>query len=365
MKIAVLGANGQVGAEVSLLLSRTAGIEVVPVCRNRSGSAFLRAHGLRCRHGLAADPVEARGLLGDCDVIANFALALGRPREAREANRRLIEAAAAAAKPGSRIVFFSTLAVYNDFVEAGTPPASTAYGKEKLRGEREAMRAGRRLGHETWVLRLGHVYGQLQGIRAQMRNLVCSGPVVVPRGGSLGSNVTHTVTIVDALLKIGQGKENPGVYDLLSFPSWSWNDVLLHEARTAGVDLQRASPDTDPFDSARMGVTGRVRQELRRRVGALLGSPRVREIGLTWIAYLPEAINLQLQSRHFRRRAVSDIARLNHRPVSHQAFGIPPVNATELVSLTPTMELLLNGKGDVPLLEGGAFQPDLPLYPNA
>src|SRR5262249_741297 len=74
MRIAVLGANGQVGAELCLLLSRQENVEVVPVCRTPMGSAFLRFHGLACRHGQPANPLEAHRLLGDCDVIANLAL---------------------------------------------------------------------------------------------------------------------------------------------------------------------------------------------------------------------------------------------------------------------------------------------------
>lgn len=360
MKIAVLGANGQVGSEVCLLLSRVPGVEVVPVCRNRSGSAFLRAQGLRCRHGRPANAVEARALLGDCDVVANFSLAIGRPREAREANRQLIDAAAEASLPGARIIYFSTLAVRPDFVPAGTPPMSTAYGKEKLRGEQDALRAGRRTGKATWVLRLGHVYGDLQGIRDEIRRLVLAGPVIVPQEGELGSNVTHTATIVDAILKIGRGSETPGTYDLVSFPVWSWREVLLHEAGTAGVDVQFEAPAVDPFAAAKPGILARLKAGARSTAGTLLASPRTREIGLTWIAHLPEAINLRLQSRHFQRRAAAEIARLTDRPLSHQVFAIPPVEPVTLATLTPTMELLRRGLGALPKITMGHFAPDLP-----
>jgi nucleoside-diphosphate-sugar epimerase len=359
MRIAVLGANGQVGAEVCLLLHRVPGIEVVPVCRNRSGSAFLRAHGLRCRHGRAADPAEARALLGDCDVIANFALALGRPREAREANRRLIEASAAASPPGARIIFFSTLAVSPDFVPAGTPAMSTAYGKEKLRGERDALRAGRRTGKPTWVLRLGHVYGELQGIRAEMRRLIAPGVVTLPHRGEVGSNVTHTVTIVDAILKIAGGGEVPGTYDLVSHPVWSWREVLLQEAAAGGVDVQLVASSPGAGGVSGPGLVSRIASAGRRVMASLLNSPRTREIALTWIAYLPESVNLRLQSRHFRRRAVAEIARLNDHAIGNPAFSIPAVKVVELRTLANTADLLRQGAGVLPAMTG-EFLPDLP-----
>ena len=73
-RIAIVGANGQVGTEVCLRLREAADVEVVPVVRNLSGSAFLRLNGVDCRHGRIADPEQARHLIGDCDVVVNFAL---------------------------------------------------------------------------------------------------------------------------------------------------------------------------------------------------------------------------------------------------------------------------------------------------
>lgn len=360
MKIAVLGANGQVGSEVCLLLSRVPGVEVVPISRNRSGSAFLRWHGIACRHGRASDPAESRALLGDCDVVANFALATGRPREAREANRLLAEAAAASSRPGARIIFFSTLAVYPDFLTAGAPRGQTAYGEEKLRGERDALRAGQRAGKPTWVLRLGHVYGDLQGIRDEMRRIVTAGPVRVPKGGALGSNVTHTVTIVDAILKIAAGGEQPGVYDLVCSPAWSWQEVLAHEAGRAGTPLVVEEPFPDPFASAAVGLFARLKGAVRSVAASVLASPRTREIGLRWIAYLPESVNLRLQSRNFQRRAAAEISLLSVRPPSHAAFTIPAIAPKPLATLSPTAELLRSGRGTLPATGHQTFAADLP-----
>ena len=62
-RIAIVGANGQVGTEVCLRLREVQGIEAVPVVRNPSGSAFLRLNGMTCRHGRIADTKEARELI--------------------------------------------------------------------------------------------------------------------------------------------------------------------------------------------------------------------------------------------------------------------------------------------------------------
>src|SRR5208282_5324068 len=99
-RVAILGANGQVGTEVSLRLRDVEGIEVVPVARNASGSAFLRLNGMECRHGRVSDPAEARNLIGDCDVVVNFAVSTTAiPRADRDMNRQIVRSMVAAAKP--------------------------------------------------------------------------------------------------------------------------------------------------------------------------------------------------------------------------------------------------------------------------
>ena len=79
MQIILIGANGQVGAEITLLLANSAGIKVRPIVRSRSGSAFLRFRGVPVMHGSVSDPAQSKRLQDGGDVIANFALALGTP----------------------------------------------------------------------------------------------------------------------------------------------------------------------------------------------------------------------------------------------------------------------------------------------
>src|SRR5450631_4191536 len=107
-RVAIIGANGQVGAEVCLILSKHRDIELVPICRNRLGSAFLRSRGIACRHGLPADHKQASLLLGDCDVIVNLALASGSLREASDANRNLINNSIEFSARSAKILYFST-----------------------------------------------------------------------------------------------------------------------------------------------------------------------------------------------------------------------------------------------------------------
>jgi nucleoside-diphosphate-sugar epimerase len=263
---------------------------------------------------------------------------VGRPRDARTANALLIRRAAEASAPKARIAYFSTLSVHARFQAAGSPPSRSAYGVEKLRCERDARSAARRFGKPTWILRLGHVSGELQGIHRELQGLVTAGPVAVPDLGRRASNVAHTVTVADAVLRVAAGSDPPGTYDLLSIPTWTWQEVLADEAARAGVPLHLLPADGDGAPS---GL-------LRAAASRVLGAPRTREVALSLIAHLPEAFNLRVQSQYFRRRAAAEIASLRARPASHAAFTFPPMEARSLPSLTPTVRLLQEGRDRIP-----------------
>jgi nucleoside-diphosphate-sugar epimerase len=135
-RVAILGANGQVGAEVCLILRNHPEIKLVPICRNRFGSAFLRYQGIACRHGLPAEAEQAAALRGDCDVVVNFALGVGTLRQARDTNERLIKNSIAFSPPMAKIIYFSTTAVYGGVHQGARIRWRSAYAREKLRCER-------------------------------------------------------------------------------------------------------------------------------------------------------------------------------------------------------------------------------------
>lgn len=110
-RAAVVGANGKLGSELCLRLSRCPSLEVIPIVRNEAGSAYLRLQGLTCRHGRVAECQEAPGLLGDCDVVVNLAYSVPRSRRMHLENLSLAQNAVTAAAPSARIVFASTIMV--------------------------------------------------------------------------------------------------------------------------------------------------------------------------------------------------------------------------------------------------------------
>ena len=141
MRIGVLGANG---------------VEVVPICRSRLGSAFLRYQGLACRHGQPTDPQQAALLYGDCDVVANFSLASLVPdyRSAKEIHDRLIRNTAQYAAPSAKLIYVSTQSVYGDAHVGQAIVFRDLYGHEKLRCERTVRRQARWSGRSAYIFRL-------------------------------------------------------------------------------------------------------------------------------------------------------------------------------------------------------------------
>jgi len=349
-RIAVLGANGQVGAEVCLILAAR-GADVVPIARNRFGSAFLRYHGLPCRHGPAGDPEQAPRLLGDCDVVLNLTVAsvAGRPSEARRINRRLAENAVRAAAPGARIVHCSTIEVYGDHRPWPRLRWRNAYGREKLAGERHARRAGRRSGREVYVLRLGHVCGEHQTITRIMRERVAHPPVLVPEIDR-PSNTVYTATIVDAVLAIAGGRERPGTYDLFNRPQWSWRAVFTYEAGRVGreaVFATAAAPARWKLGPARM-----ILRVLDRGGWA-------KEMALRSMARLSPVSNARAQALLYRARAAREVAGLSDppRPMMNGLDWIDRETRT-LSTLSPTAILLASGNYVVPPLVRSRSWPD-------
>lgn len=331
-KVAIVGANGQVGAELCLLLARDPRIALVPVCRTRSGSAFLRAQGIAVRHGSVADPRQARDLLGDCDLIVNAALATGTPRQIRAAEDAIIRNVLAAAPPRARVAHFSTQSVYGDPSPGRLIRWRNPYGRAKLGTERTALRAARASGRELCVLRLGHVGGELQGISADIRAALAQGQALLP-AADMPSNLVYTVTIVDALQKIDAGDVAPGIYDLMCAPQLGWRQVFEIEAGLAGIEA--ASIETLATPARRHPL-----RALLSSAARLVATPAMRDLLAKLLASVPERWNARANAWWYRQRARTEIGALGRRRDPAPHFSWVANGSNFIATLTPTLTLL-------------------------
>lgn len=301
-RIAILGANGQVGSEVTLRLRGIEGMEVVPIARNVSGSAFLRLNGIQCRHGRISNSAEARELIGDCDMVVNFALSnTGTPRVDREANRQIIRSVVASAKPGAPILFASTIMVYAPAMKFWFPDS---YGLEKLVSERMFRRLCRATNHPAFVFRLGHVMGDLQNITRKICSEVRGGKVALPHQGVRASNTVFTASIVEAIVQAANGSATPGTYDLITSPQWTWFQVYNYYAAQLNLPLQLAHAEEVRDSNSGSGSAGGV---TRRFLQYLLNHHAVTERLTFLLAFLPRSVNQRMYLRYLQTRALTEI----------------------------------------------------------
>jgi len=326
-KVAIVGANGQVGTELVLRMTEIPGITIVPIVRSESGSAFLRSHNVSCRHGTMTNRDEARELLADCDTILNLAHADSYIAKKRAVNTSVQLAINAAASPNSKIVFASTQMVYAPELPVRIPGT---YGAEKLILEKKAARHARRMGKEFFVLRLGHVLGDFQAITRKIVREIESGPVPLVHGGAGPSNTTFVASLADALVRITSERVEAGTYDLLTSPQWSWARVYDFYADQEHLPLTIVPTPGPPTVASRMrsGVVGFATETVLKQ--------RVRERLAFAMRWLPQGANEQLYARYQIRRASSEIAALNPAPVSviepWRAIGRNPIAVADPIT---------------------------------
>jgi nucleoside-diphosphate-sugar epimerase len=357
-RIAVLGANGQVGVELCLLLARQPGIELVPVCRNHLGSAYLRSIGIPVRHGDPTDPDAAGRLYGDCDVVANLALVptARNPSSARKSTAALVGNVAASLGPRGRHVYFSTMSVYGDAEVGDVFAIANAYGRDKRQAEAAALRAGRLHRCPTVVLRLGHVAGELQGITREIRNHLSRGVVHLP-DAERPSNLTYLPTIADAVLRAAAGTPLVGTYDLFNEPQWSWREVLDFEAGRLGLSW-RSEPIAD---RGGLSLNAGARRLVSRAVGLAVASDVLRKLGSRTLTLLPDATYRRLKARYATVMAGRDGAALTTPCPTMSAVFRKPLVPNRAPGLRPTRELLADPTFALPAGAcGPAWPSDLP-----
>jgi nucleoside-diphosphate-sugar epimerase len=354
-KIAIIGANGQVGAELCLLLAARPGMEIVPICRNSSGSAFLRWQGLACRHGRAADSADAARLLGDCDVIVNSSLAGGTPADIRRIEDRIIQNMFAHSKPGATIIHFSTQSVYGDPRAARLIRWRSPYGRVKLATERRVRSSQRRFKKAAYILRLGHVCGALQEISISVRSSVRGNAVILPSRDN-SSNTVYTAAIVGAIEQIIRGATAPGTYDLMNTPPWTWREVYEYEAAICGTSLRAQVIDAP----APAGAHRRLLRFTVRVAAAIASAQRVRDLAAEFFAHLPDKMNARAMAWWFSRRARGEIAAVDGTRLPAEHLSWVENGENYFPAETPTIELLPQIQYSAGDTEATSWPADLP-----
>ena len=302
VKIAVLGANGQVGSETCLYLRRYPDVEVVPISRSLPNSVLLRRCGFSPRIGSLKDEAAARELIGDCEVVVDFTLPKGTTEQMRATNEQIIRSALLGGDRLKTYVYMSTMAVHR---LQRDDPIYRAYGATKRHAEKYMLKTARAAGKEAYVLRLAQVHGEVQSVsRNSLRDL--AGRPGVPATVVSGPSCTVFVfSVAEAIRKAALREFAPGTYTLISEPSWSWRDIHTYYAGRLGVEplvVERPPPRGRFQHHVLSGVMAALRHELGQ------WAYRNRDIVDFLLGKLSPSLQLGLRVKNARARMARGIA---------------------------------------------------------
>lgn len=280
--IAILGANGQVGRQLTRDLQQFPELRPIAVCRNEFSAGALRLAGCEVRVGSVLE--EGPELVGDCDAIVNCALPGGLPDQIRALDRAL-ERALAECSRQRQLVHLSSVAVYNPF-RRGQPwrRAGTSYGRRKFRTEKALTARCRKL----TILRLGHVYGPGQWMSRFVTDVAQTPGASLPFGGAQPSYAVHSQNLAAAVRHM-LANPMPGVHDVYDYPMRSWQQLFAWHAQVLDLPSTPAMGAMDSLvwqaraASAYRPLFRRAGRELARQLwqaplGYLTASPSCREI---------------------------------------------------------------------------------------
>ena len=239
-KIAILGSNGQVGAEVAAYLSLRADVDLICLVRSPYSAALFRVLSIPYATFEPSSPDALAGLLSDCDMVVDCTYPNVQLPRIAETIQRQIRAVVQSMRRGSSYVYMSSIMAFgmpNDarFVADHTW-CRTSYSSIKRSAEKYARRAGRKHNVLVFNLRLGQVHGLLQGVTLEFKTSLeeCSLAVQGNRSDLTISVFAYSVS--QAILRCANGSVQPGLYTVVSSPQWTLGELYdyytgRHQAR--------------------------------------------------------------------------------------------------------------------------------------
>lgn len=331
MKIGIVGANSQVGTELAALFANHDGVSVRPIVRNKLGTHFLRHIGIDCEVADVTDDSEAPRALNDLDVVVVAAFAWQYSQEgfqargARKANEAIVRNTVEYAPADARIVYFSSQAAFGD--EIGAPQYSdwSLYTREKRNAEEVLKDTCEETGKRGYAFRLGFVHGVNQSRTRELTSgLSGHSHVHVVTDPDKPSNVVHTVTLRDAILKCGQGDLSSGAYSIVNEPQWSWREVCEYYS-PENVTIHYHPPG---------GSTSTLKALLQKAWSAIEDRERTLR---TATVYIPDTINELLFHRYLQQQRGGELSELqNRKSLQRPAFEFDPIPGPFLPDIPET-----------------------------
>jgi nucleoside-diphosphate-sugar epimerase len=304
-RIGIIGANGQLGSEVCLLLSQMEDVEVVPICRNHVGASFLRRCGLTVRTGTTDNETNSRRLLEGLDLVADFSLPAGSSSHVRSQITQTISNINRFAPPRAPFVYLSSILAF------GNPDfrselrnywfSRSAYGSTKRYAERLAQKLSEKHHRPAYVFRVGVVHGDLQAATRQAVKDLKASAHLTAYLPDCESYTVFAFSIAEALVSAVHQKDSPGLYTLVSNPAWSWKELHQYLCEKAGIDQPSVLVQAQQIRS-----DGWLRRVRRSVFGALRHH---KEFLNGYVGAVSPKVEQQMRATYHARNASAEIAR--------------------------------------------------------
>jgi dTDP-4-dehydrorhamnose reductase len=331
MKIAVIGANGNVGTELCYILQDIC--DVIPIVRNKIGSVFLEHHGIKCRIGDLMNSENAKAILQDVDVIINATWVSDRfsgsqNQTSRLINKTIIENSFRYSKKNAVIIYLSTIRAFANKVDPTTskywPPR---YDVEKQFLEKIMKKNAVKYNKKGISFRCGHVFGEGQPNTIEIRKKLSENKkITVPVNPNTASNILHIITLKEAVFKCLDKNIKSGTYSLVNNPQWTWKEIF--NFYNNNCDLKFISPNSE-------------KTRLNQKIYRLLKGKRKFLIPVLY--HMPKRFEPKIIMEMSIRKYKSEINKLKlEETITNGNFAYLPIPGIKLSNLTKTKELLKN-----------------------
>ena len=225
MKIGIIGANGQVGKELTIALDTLDdSITCVPIVRNQLSRTFFDLKNFNVRTGDVTEQKEAEKVLADINtvVIAGRAKTSSTTshRQAHLTNKNIVKSAVQYSNNNATIIFFSSIRAFGSDLYRSVSQRNgwNDYRIEKLECEQVLKKHCKKQNKKYYALRLGLVFGEYQRFTKNIINeLQGKDKVHVSVKPEWESNVLHMLTLGEVLLRCSSKRRSEsGIYTVVN-----------------------------------------------------------------------------------------------------------------------------------------------------
>lgn len=326
--IAIIGANGQVGTALSVLLKEK-GNSVFPVVRNRIAASTFESLGFDYRIGEITNNNDAPELVENADIIVIAAFVPWfysmPPRSARKTNKSIVKNAVRYADEDTEIIYFSTIVAFGEQIGLSN---WNWYGREKRRTENDFTKYCDKYNQDGYIFRLGHVYGPTQEHTREFERAISSQRrLYFPVSADEKSNIIHISALSNSILTCTSKSVHPGTYGVVNQPQWTWKEVVERYGKNTKVQFKPNLLGNDRQKGILRRLTGYSVQTLKP----------YKELLISPLHYVPDQISSYLNStrneeeiseslKNYGDRLVYDHRHLYYKPAPEPCLDVKIMN---------------------------------------